>query len=260
MSDLSKRWTEDCLKTLREEADPHEAGYYCAWIDAPELDLQRLALTVGDCLQCFRSALDHLAFELASAFTIPMTDDTEKSSEFPILSDVDRHGNFGKGPDKWRDSRASKVGGMDSAAQALIEGLQPYHRGEAYDTDPLWRLHELNRIDKHRVLHVVTRAMEGSLLDLAGAKNLASLGTADGSEWTLRSGGEIMPEGRALVARWAAVPIDPAKPMHVGFKPVLGVSFAPGTPLVADTPVLEVLGEIRDHIMSAVLPPLVGFL
>ena len=32
--ELIERWDHDCLKTLREEPDLNEAGYFCAWIDA----------------------------------------------------------------------------------------------------------------------------------------------------------------------------------------------------------------------------------
>jgi hypothetical protein len=266
VSDPIKRWEKDCLKTLREEPDANEAGYYCAWIDPPELDLQRLSLSIGDCLQCFRSALDHLAFELASKFTVPMTDEIEKDSAFPILSDVDKHGNLGVGPHKWRSALANDVRGIDPKAQAEIELLQPYKRGHAYDTDPLWRLGQLNNIDKHRILHVARRALAGSLMNVPGTrnpkgwKNVAMLGFPDGREWALTSGGDIPPKGRALVARWAAVPVDPAKPMQMDFEPVLDVSFAAGTPLVGESPVVGVLTEIRDHIMSAVLPRLERFL
>jgi hypothetical protein len=64
ISDLVHGWLKACFETLREEPDPDEAGYYCAWIDAPEIDGQRLSLLIGDCLQAFRSGLDQLALEV----------------------------------------------------------------------------------------------------------------------------------------------------------------------------------------------------
>lgn len=264
--ELIQRWTDACLRTLREEPDLHEAGYFCAWIDAAPLDTQRLSLLIGDCLQAFRSALDHLAFELACAFTVPMTEEIEKDSNFPILSDLDKTG-FGRGPHKWLSSRA-KVRGMDPGAQTVIEGLQPYKRGNAYDADPLWILGELNNIDKHRVLHVAQRALEGAGMPVNGpnlprelwSSNVRALGLASGESFTIRTGGYIAAEGRTLVARWPMLPIDPDAPMHMNFRPALDVVFASDTPLTAEAPVLEVLREIDDHIMSRVLPPLVGFL
>jgi hypothetical protein len=44
-----------------------------------------------------------------------------------------------------------------------------------------------------------------------------------------------------------------------GFRPALDVVFEANTPLVAEAPISEVLREINDHIVSRVLPPLVGF-
>lgn len=266
IAELVQGWIDACMDTLREEPDPDEAGYYCAWIDAPEIDAQRLSLLIGDCLQAFRSALDHLAFELASAFTVPMTDAIEKDSSFPILSDVDKTG-FGRGPNKWVSAKP-KVCGMDPRAQAEIELLQPYQRGQAYDTDPLWRLGELNNVDKHRVLHVAQRVMTGAGFPANGpalprhlwSSNVAAIGRADGQPFLLEIGGDIAAEGRTRVARWPMLPIDPSKPMHMNFRPTLDVVFEANTPLVAEAPVLEVLREINDHIVSRIGPPLVGFL
>jgi len=56
------------------------------------------------------------------------------------------------------------------------------------------------------------------------------------------------------------LPIDPNKPMKMNFRPTLDVVFEPGTPLVAEAPVVDVLGEIHDHVVGHVFPPLVDFL
>lgn len=248
-------WIDACLKTLREEPDPEEARYHCAWIDAPCVDCDLLSLLVGDCLQCLRSALDHLALELATAFTVPMTDEIEEDSEFPILSDVDRHGTFGKGPGKWRDSAQSRVRGLAPLAQAEIKRLQPYNRGQLFADDPLWRLNLLNNIDKHRLLHTVGTVMPGAILPNSGWRNIAALGHG-----TIRIFSDIEAEGHTRVARWPADPIDPSKQMHVGFCPVLDVSFHADTALVGGRPVLETLRELQAHVLARVLPPLVGFL
>ena len=47
----------------------------------------------------------------------------------------------------------------DPEAVAVIQSLQPYLRGEKAGTDPLFLLHELNRLDKHQALTVVTAAV-----------------------------------------------------------------------------------------------------
>jgi hypothetical protein len=254
-------WTETTLQTLSEESDTDDPRYQCAWIDTAEIDLQLLSLRVGDSLQCLRSGLDHLALELATAFTIPMTDVVEHGSEFPIHGDVDRHGNLGAGPSKWKSTCATKVGGMAPNAQAAIEALQPYHRGQAFDQDPLWRLAVLNNIDKHRILHVTSRVMQGAALPTWNSwVNVAYIGLPGDEVSTITVGGDFTPEGRTQVARWAAQPRDPQQEMRVGFSPVLNVIFDPATPLVGDQSVIDVLREIQEHIQRNVLPPLVGFL
>lgn len=261
-------WLDSCFDSLREEPDPEQPGYFCAWIDAPALDTQLLSLRLGDCLQCLRSALDHLAFELAAAFTVPMTDEIEKNSAFPILSDVDKHGNFGIGPTKWGSALASEVMGIDPNAQAEIERLQPYKRGQAYDTDRLWQLNAVNNIDKHRRLHVVTRVMPGASLPVPGPnlprahgpRNVAAIGLASNEPFTIEVKGDIAAEGRTLVARWPMLPVDPSKKMHMGFRPVLDVVFDPATPLVGEESVGGTVRALHDHITANVVPPLARFL
>jgi hypothetical protein len=267
ISDLVQGWINACTETLREEPDPAEAGYFCAWIDAPDIDAQRLSLLIGDCLQAFRSALDHLAFELAAKFTVPMTDPIEKDSAFPVLSGKD---HVGKpiSASQWKSAAGSVLRGTDPRAQTEIELLQPYHRGDDYADDPLWKLGLLNNIDKHRVLHVAQRVVTGAMLPVNGpnlprnmwSTNVAAIARADGQPFMLEIGGDIAAEGRTRVARWPMLPIDPDKPMHMNFRPALDVVFDAGTPLVAEAPVLDVLREIDNHIVGRVLPPLVGFL
>ena len=77
------------------------------------------------------------------------------SSEFPIFDCRTRYlgrdikGQPQRGSGRWR------IRAIDPKAQAVIEGLQPYHRGDNRHADPLWKLHRLCNIDKHRVLHVL---------------------------------------------------------------------------------------------------------
>jgi len=97
-----------------------------------------LLIIVGDCLFNLRSALDHLAFALAVTNTPNMTTEQEASCEFPIFHD--RPTKHGK--------ERRKIGCIDPQAAAVIKALQPHHRRD-YRDDPLWQIHELNRIDKH---------------------------------------------------------------------------------------------------------------
>jgi hypothetical protein len=99
-----------------------------------------LRLMAGDVLQNLRSALDYLACALVAA------NGGKVSSQigFPVLE---------KAPPTPNDeaSFARKIKGMRQEAVDLVLCCQPYVSG---DKD-LWRLHELNRREKHRLLLTV---------------------------------------------------------------------------------------------------------
>jgi hypothetical protein len=100
--------------------------------------------TAGDVLQNLRSALDHLAWHLAQVGlvrsgaenTIPHRD-----VAFPISLTAE----------VYESRKVRKVQGMLPEAVKAIDGLRPYKGGN----DALWRLHELNNIDKHENLITV---------------------------------------------------------------------------------------------------------
>jgi hypothetical protein len=96
-----------------------------------------------------RSGLDHLAYALAAAHTVPLPADFAEESEFPIFGDRDRQGRLGTGVSRFantgRGGGLHKIRGVDPRAQAIIEGSQPHQRGQDFASDPLWKLHELSR-------------------------------------------------------------------------------------------------------------------
>ena len=104
---------------------------------------------IGDCLFNFRSALDHLAYDLAVAYKgAPLSAAVEKGSEFPIF---------------WRRTPSkremdTRIGAVDPKARSLIEGMQPYGRK---DRAPLKYLDALHNFDKHRTLHLVVAQSTG---------------------------------------------------------------------------------------------------
>ena len=106
------------------------------------------SVLIGDGLFNLRSALDYLALALARAHSARigavMTDDQVESSEFPIF--------FDRPMTPHQEKR--KIGCVDPAAGAAIKAMQPHNRGHGYKSDPLWQIHEMNRIDKHRALTV----------------------------------------------------------------------------------------------------------
>jgi|SRR5215212_2196849 len=136
-----RRWREGNPYRIIHELDP-QTSKKLVRVEVLSQPSVRLGLLIGDCLHNLRSALDNLAYELAVAYTgDPLPDAVATRSEFPILGD--RPMKAGE--------RQRKIGGIHPDAQTIIEGLQPYQRGQHYAVDPLWVLHELSNIDKHRL-------------------------------------------------------------------------------------------------------------
>lgn len=131
---------------------------------------------IGDFLFNLRSCLDNLAWALAETVGTPPSD-----TQFPIFftrgdwEKIRRDGSM-QGP--------RQMEGLRKAKQAIIESLQPFNRQlwpglipawgpfpariepmpETADFNPLWHLHSLNNVDKHRLVHVAVVVSGGHLL------------------------------------------------------------------------------------------------
>jgi len=134
-----------------------------------------VALLIGDAVHVLRATLDHLALELAVAFhrPQPLPPNLETASEFVIIGETDET----RGAQKFDAAAGSKLKGIHPGARKAIKGIQPYHRKTAYAEDPLWVIHELDRIDKHRRLNLTAYAM-GSVGIGAGPSGYAYIGHA----------------------------------------------------------------------------------
>jgi hypothetical protein len=129
------------------DSHPYEVGtktdsqsqrliYYVAKADKVP---QKLALLTGDVIQNLRSSLDHLAYLL---YTMGPGNGTQGNHiYFPIAQDRATY----------EKEKHRKTAGMSQAAMNLIDSVKPYKSGN----DLLWKIHELNRIDKHRLLVTV---------------------------------------------------------------------------------------------------------
>jgi hypothetical protein len=96
----------------------------------------RTYLLVGDFAHNLRSVLDHIVYSLVvEAGEVP-----DSKVQWPVLMTTNQE-TFGR-----------QTKGVPAAAAAIIEGLQPYHAGpgEAFKQHPLWQLHKLDIVDKHR--------------------------------------------------------------------------------------------------------------
>lgn len=97
---------------------------------------------IGDAVHNLRSALDHLAWNLA---TDQARAETPRRIEFPIILDD---------PDKDAEARGKLkrlLGCLRPETHAVIDGSQPYKTGDSHH--PLWLLQALWNTDKHRTLH-----------------------------------------------------------------------------------------------------------
>ncbi len=139
----AKQNFRDLQKMLEAARDD---GVYLEFVDVdPQTGMQQikrerlplfnfsvLALA-GDVIHNLRSALDHLAYALA----IAGTDDVPKPGVgFPIAKDEATYESI----------KERKVEGIRPEAVELIDSLKPYNSGN----DCLWRIHELDIVDKHR--------------------------------------------------------------------------------------------------------------
>jgi hypothetical protein len=117
-----------------------------AFLRVPTLSFDVVTIS-GDIIHNLRSSLDHLAKQLVlvgiekSPPTVPLTDKQLRQIEFPIAETEAQYE-----PDK-----ARKVKGMLPEMVEAIDRLKPYKSGN----EALWRIHELDNIDKHRSLFTV---------------------------------------------------------------------------------------------------------
>lgn len=218
----------------------------------------QLALLIGECVQSYRSALDHLAYQLLIANTkgrIPVK--FSKRSEFPIFNSGPKfRGKFNRKGEPLAGSGWARIQGIDSAAAAEIERLQPYHRRKRPRSRILWQLQELSNIDKHRLLHVTQGAQRGSALTVIKAGNVAELRGPGFIPGPFKRG--------AVVGALKAIPIDPRRGIQLDVNPEIltDISFGQGSPArsVRGRSAIVTLYEIGAYIASDVLPVLTPFL
>jgi hypothetical protein len=218
-------WVDENSRLTTHRHHP-KTGEYVVWVTTKQLDSPGLAVEVGECLHNLRSGLDHLAYTLAVTYTRePLPQKIAEDSAFPIFGDEDRQGNPGKGPGLFKRYR-SKIAGIDPVAQTVIEGLQPYQLGTDFRTHELWRLYDLARVDRHRLLHLSVIHSGGFLWNPASHLNVQEVGPGE----IHSSGGEIESGKRTEVARMPVVPINPREHVYMDLKPALDVMFAADSP------------------------------
>jgi hypothetical protein len=141
----------DHLKALNDEIDAALSGQPNAVVGEIEPETgdkvyraqitwqppRNWGLLLGDGVHNLRSALDHMVWDLVTLYG----GTPDSNTEFPIYWDGAKYGLKGQAD--------RKLAGVPPQAADLIERSQPYH-GPTPCEHPLWVLHELDIIDKHR--------------------------------------------------------------------------------------------------------------
>lgn len=260
MDDLQasiSQWLNGDHHTIRRHRDPDRPNYISIRVTAQDIPADPFALLVGDILHNLRGCLDHLVYALALKHTNPLPDDFAKGSEFPIFGDKNSKGMLGAGPQMFQSNGPNKIRGIHPDAQTIIKSLQPYHRRQDFASDPLWVLHDLSNIDKHRLLLVTNCHSTGVVLDVDRFRTEGNAILPAGQSIHVH-GGFI--EGETEVLSCQAIPADPNREMNVEFfRPLLDIGFKCGS-IVDGIALTGVLGGIHNYILADVIPPLSRFL
>jgi len=181
------------------------------------------ALIIGDAIHNLRSSLDHLVWQLVEAGGGTPNERTA----FPIC--------FGaKGPQQYASAIGSgEIKAMPPDAEKALRAIQPYVTSD----DTLWHLHDLDRIDKHRLIIAVGTALLDWHVSVSEDLTIPFPTTP-----------------RHLIAGYEIVNIPTAtyeRTGHQNFK--LGIDIAFGeSEIVAGKPVLETVNYMAQFVGSIV--------
>jgi len=117
--------------------DPEDFNYIIYDFPPQPATPDNLAIVLGDVAHNLRSALEHIAWNLA----LQRTDNPQRTG-FPIFASVDR---------KKMENFKGLVKHIDPAPLRIIEALQPYNRTNPPEMDELWVLDAIWNTDKHQL-------------------------------------------------------------------------------------------------------------
>ena len=139
---------EEHTHRVLDKFQPQTGGYVRQIIQgAPTCPTWSILL--GEIAHNFHSCLDHIAWQLAIAFS--PTDNAEDGGwsaadiSFPLFADRRKYLS--------QRNRAWRHNGLLPHHRRLVRNAQPYQRRDAPESHPFWHLYWLSNIDKHRVLH-----------------------------------------------------------------------------------------------------------
>jgi hypothetical protein len=234
-----ERWKRRDPYAVIHEKDL-QAGKYEILLRVYEPPLVRQwGLMLGDCAHAYRSALDHIVWELATLNVGP-GNEPRRQTEFPVFVDCS----------EYRSKATQKVADLSVPARAEIERLQPYYETRVpYESHPLWVVHELDRVDKHRTLNVTALMNQDFGIGFDSTP----------IDIELRAGLEMEEPGPledgAKIAWADFIAIGPNPQMDVYSKIAFDIAFGDEGSWRGRA-VVPVLRDIRNHIVTAVAPAL----
>jgi hypothetical protein len=137
---------EPFLLVREVEGGGREHVYYVEIRSRPPPDL---GTAIGNVLHNLRSALDSIVYDVSVSANPTLTDAQQRTIGFPVALE-----------ETALNESAMKF--APKGAQEEIKRLQPYNGELPVREHPLWLIHELNRIDKHRFVQAIPALAMGS--------------------------------------------------------------------------------------------------
>jgi hypothetical protein len=158
-----RRWVKRNCRAIRKFDS--QAGEHVVRALIPNQPPADLSLLIGDCAHNMRSALDHIAYRLATNYSKALADSQLRGIEFPVFSDPEKFSGKTRKGTPAPGSGLAKLEHADPSVVPLIKAMQPYNEGE---WELLATLHDLDRIDKHRELQVSVAKTDSVEIDCGG--------------------------------------------------------------------------------------------
>jgi hypothetical protein len=188
------------------------------------------SLLISEIVHNLHTSLDHIAWAIACVGGVP-----PRGTSFPIYPSRESYRG------QWtRRSGYYATRGMPIQAQAIIEDVQPYHRGN-HEGHPLWVLRRLSNEDKHEAPHLV-----GSSLAVTEHELQVLKGTLQGATEPRFFTGPF--KDGDVIARWPLPPVPgPDAKMQTGLRFGFDVAFdkdGPGNGRLVRRALSEVAEEV----------------
>lgn len=211
-----------------ESPGPNKAVEYVLYAIVRKPPPRTVALPIGDAIQNIRSALEHLAYLLAS----PRAQKTGKTA-FPIFTDECRFKVIG----------VPRIETIGEDERTLIERVQPYSASKVPDNDPLEILRKLSNLDKHQLLVPM----------IAAVNTRESWVASDNADIRFRYIARGPVEHDAKIVAFTATPHDPSVDMNVQPRSGLQIQLDKTGIAGFEIDALELLQMLHYHVRHTVI-------